>query len=456
MRENLNLTEGNISSTLAKLALPIMGTAFIQMAYNLIDIMWLGRLSTNAVAAAGTAGYFMWFGEGLVMISQIGLGVCVAQSYGREEYIEAKEYVSNGIQLDLGIAILYSLILYIFSSQIIGFFNINSIEVYNMSVDYLKIIAIGMAFHFLNPVLSVILNSSGNSITPFKVNTIGLIINIVLDPLLIFGFGPIKGLGVEGAALATVLSQVIVFLIFFILGKRTDRLYSHIKLWKKPEFTYIKRIVKLGFPAFLQISAHSSISMILTRIIADFGAVPIAVQSVGSKIESISWMTSDGFAAAITAFMGQNYGAKKYDRIKEGYRKAMEIVGGIGIFATLLLVLGARPLFKIFIPNDPQAIEVGVNYLRILGVSQFFMSVEIGTVGSFNGLGRTLTPAVVGVSLNALRIPLAIFLSRYTALALDGIWWSISISSVLKGIILPVLFIRLLRNNFNYNNDMIY
>src|SRR5699024_4810030 len=154
--------------------------------------------------------------------------------------------------------------------------------------------------------------------------------------------------------------------------------------------------------------------------------------------------------------MRQNYRAKKYDRIKEGYRKAMEIVGGIGIFATLLLILGARPLFKIFIPNDPQAIEVGVNYLRILGVSQFFMSVEIGTVGSFNGLGKTLTPAVVGVSLNALRIPLAIFLSRYTALALDGIWWIISISSVLKGIILPVLFIRLLRNNFNYNNDMIY
>lgn len=452
MRENLNLIEGEISSTLAKLALPIMGTAFIQMAYNLIDVMWLGRLSTNAVAAAGTAGYFMWFGEGLVMISQIGLGVTVAQSYGRREYDKAREYVSNGIQLDLFIAILYSLILYIFSRQIIGFFNIEDIEVYNMSVNYLKIIALGMAFHFLNPVLSVILNSSGNSVTPFKINTLGLLVNIILDPLLIFGLGPIKGLGVEGAALATILSQAIVFVIFIILGKSSDRLYSHVKLFTRPDFSHVKRIVKLGFPAFLQISAHSGISMILTRIIAEFGAIPIAVQSVGSKIESISWMTADGFSAAISAFIGQNYGAEKYDRIRKGYRKGMEIVGGIGIFATLLLIFGARPLFKIFIPNDPEALEIGVNYLRILGASQFFMSVEIGTAGSFNGLGRTLTPSVVGVSLNAFRIPLAIFLSGYTALGLNGIWWSISISSILKGTILPLLFIRVLRKNFQYNS----
>ncbi len=100
MTKNLNLTEGNIFKTITKLALPIMGTSFIQMAYNLTDIMWLGRLSTKAVAAAGTAGFFMWFGAGLILISQIGVGVGVAQSYGRNEIQEAKNFIANGIQLD--------------------------------------------------------------------------------------------------------------------------------------------------------------------------------------------------------------------------------------------------------------------------------------------------------------------------------------------------------------------
>src|SRR5699024_4579354 len=185
------------------------------------------------------------------------------------------------------------------------------------------------------------------------------------------------------------------------------------------------------------------------RLIAQFGSVPLAVQSVGSKIESISWMTADGFQAAIAAFVGQNLGAKKDDRIREGYRKGMGLVGGIGILATLLLILGGRSLFSIFVPDDPMAIEEGVRYLTILGFSQIFSTVEIGTAGAFNGLGRTLPPAITGVIFNVLRIPLAILLANYTSLALSGIWWSISISTIAKGIVLPLLFIRLMKKGFH-------
>lgn len=305
-----------------------------------------------------------------------------------------------------------------------------------------------MLFNFINPILSAILNSSGDSMTPFKINAVGLVFNMILDPLLIFGFGPIRGFGIEGAAVATVLSQIIVTTIFIVTGFRMSTLYTHTNLFKKPNAAYIRRITKLGFPAFLQTSAHSTISMVLTRIVAQFGSIPIAVQSVGSKIESISWMTAEGFSSAISAFMGQNYGAKKYHRIKEGYRKGMEIVGGIGIFATLLLVLAARPLFAIFVPRDILAIEEGARYLRILGLSQFFMTVEIGTGGAFNGLGKTMPPAIVGVILNALRIPLAILLADYTNLALSGVWWSVSITSIFKGIILVCLFARVLKRDY--------
>ena len=340
MARHLSLTEGNITNAIIRLSLPIMGTSFIQMAYTLIDIIWLGRLSTGAVAAAGVAGFFLWFGAGLVLISQVGMGTTVAQSYGRGEIDETKKYISSGFQLDIFIGIIYSLFLYIFREELIGFFNIDSIRVQIMAIDYTKIIAMGIIFYFLNPIFSTVLNSTGNSVTPFRINTIGLVFNIILDPLLIFGVGPIDGLGIKGAAIATISSQFIVTMMFIIIGIKTRSLYSKVKLFKKPEFLYIKKIAKLGFPAFIQSSVHSGIGMILTRVVAAFGSTAIAVQSIGSQIESLTWMTSEGFGLAMSAFIGQNYGAGKIHRIKEGYKKGMLIIGSIGLFATILFEIG--------------------------------------------------------------------------------------------------------------------
>ncbi|MFA9423713.1 MAG: MATE family efflux transporter [Sedimentibacter sp.] len=444
MNKNLKLTEGKIGSTLVKLALPIMGTAFIQMAYNLTDIMWLGRLSTGAVAAAGTVGFFLWFGAALVMITQVGVGVNVAQCLGRDDMESAKKYVSNGFQLDIVIALLYSLFLFSFRYGIIEFFNLSDPSVIKMAIEYLSIISIGIIFHFLNPVFSATLNSSGNSITPFKANTIGLVFNIILDPILIFGLGVIPALGIKGAAIATITSQFAVTMLFVFIGKYYNTIYSHVVLFIKPDMKIIKDIMKLGIPPSFQMGLHSVISMILTKIIAQFGPTAVAVQSIGSQIESISWMTSEGFSSSISAFVGQNYGAKKLDRIKDGYKQGMRILGGMGIIASFLLIFAARFLFTLFVPNDPIAIQEGAIYLKILGLSQFFMCVEIGTIGAFNGLGKTLQPTINGAVLNALRIPFAIILSS-TSLGLSGVWWSISLSSILKGIILFVWFKFVLR-----------
>ena len=439
MNNNINLTEGKIRSELTKLALPIMGTSFIQMAYNLTDIIWLGRLSTEPVAAAGTAGFFLWFASSLIMIAQVGIGVNVAQCNGRGDLESAKKYISNGFQLDFLIAVTYALFLFIFRHQLIGFFNLGDNTVIRMAVEYLTILPLGITFHFLNPVFSVILNNSGNSITPFKINAAGMAANIILDPILIFGFGPIPPMGIKGAALGTILAQFIVTVIFIISGKKNNATYSHVKLLIKPDMKIIKGIVKLGFPPFVQSGIHAIINMVITKIIAGFGPVAVAVQSIGSQIESLTWMTAEGFSTAISAFTGQNYGAKKPKRIRKGYKEGIKILGTIGILTSLLLIFGAKFLFTIFIPDDPEAISEGVNYLRILGLSQFFVSIEIGTTGAFNGLGRTMPPTVNGVVLNALRIPAAMILGS-TAIGLTGVWLSISVSSILKGIIIYIWF----------------
>lgn len=443
--ENRQLVEGNISKALVRLAVPIMATSFVQMAYNLTDMLWLGRVGTKAVAAAGTAGFFTWFGSALFMIPKIGAEVGVAQSIGREDIDSAKKYAANTLKLDILIALIYSAILMTFRHQIIGFFRLGDKEVIQMATDYLLIISFGLLFYFLNPVFSGIFNGSGNSSTPFKINTAGLITNMILDPIMIMGIGPFPKMGIKGAAWATIIAQFVVTLIFIFTSRKKSVLLKELNLLKIPfDKEYIKIILKLGLPVAIHQGLFSSIAMVIARIIAQWGPIPVAVQKVGSQIESISWMTAGGFSTAISAFVGQNYGAGKLERIREGYKKGLQIVGSIGIFATILLIFGAQPVFKLFIPDDPEALEIGIRYLRILGISQLFMTIEIASQGAFNGLGRTVPPSLVSVTFNALRIPAALILSS-TFLGLDGVWWSISISSVFKGTVLTTWYLIVLK-----------
>ena len=189
----------------------------------------------------------------------------------------------------------------------------------------------------------------------------------------------------------------------------------------------------------------TSISMIIARLIAGFGDSAVAVQKVGSQIESISWMTADGFAAAVNSFVAQNFGAGNKPRVRKGYSCSMKVVLVWGIFCTLLLILCPGPIFKIFIPEDG-LLPLGIDYLQILGVSQLFMCIEITTAGAFSGLGRTVPPSIVSVILTGARIPMALALSA-TPLGLNGVWWSITISSIFKGLVLLFWYIRYSRKN---------
>lgn len=197
-------------------------------------------------------------------------------------------------------------------------------------------------------------------------------------------------------------------------------------------------ILKIGFPSAVQTMIYSGISMIITRMVTAFGDTAIAVQRVGGQIESISWMTADGFAAAINSFVGQNYGAGQLKRVKDGYFTAVKINFVWGLFCSALLIFGAEPIFRIFI-HEPEVVRNGMDYLKILGVSQMFMCEELLTVGAFSGLGKTMQASVISVLLTSARIPLALLLLG-TPLGLNGIWWAITISSIVKGIVYVISF----------------
>ena len=278
----------------------------------------------------------------------------------------------------------------------------------------------------------------GNTVTTFRVTTIGLLINLILDPVLIFGMGPIPKMGVAGAATATVLAQVIVFVLYLKAIWQEPVIFRNLHLLKPVKKEQIKKIVKIGFPSAIQDSLFSAISMVIARLVAGWGDAAVAVQKVGSQIESISWMMAGGFSTAVNAFIAQNYGARKKDRIKKGYRTALLIMGAWGIFTSFLLLAFPEFFFRIFI-KEPEVIPMGVDYLRIIGISELFMCLEGAATGAFQGLGKTIPPSVTGITFNLLRIPAAMLLSK-TALGLNGIWWVLSFSCILKGTVLPLWY----------------
>lgn len=443
MDNNINLLEGNIFKGLIKLAIPIMATSFLQMAYNLIDMIWIGRIGSLSVAAVGTAGFLMWLGMALVIMPKIGAEVLVSQSIGKQDKINAKNSARSALQLVILFGIIYAIILIVFNKPLIAFFNIKDEYVVNMAMEYLKIIGYGVVFAFMNPVFTAIYNGYGNSSIPFKINAIGLIINIILDPILIFYFD----MGVKGAAIATVIGQITVSLVFIAKIKYGHDIFEEFNLFKQIDKKIIKEIVKLGMPISIRSGLFTIIAMIIARIIAFWGPIPIAVQKIGTQIEALSWMTSEGFATATSTFIGQNYGAKNYSRVKEVYFKSIIIMTVIGFIVSILFIVFPKQIFSMFI-NEKEALEQGIVYLRILGISQMFMCVEITTSGAFNGLSKTIYPSVISVVFNVLRIPMALLFSA-TILGLNGIWWAISISSIMKGIFVFFGFLYLSKKLFS-------
>ena len=443
VKKNIDLLNGNILTSLTELALPIMATSLVQTAYNLTDMAWIGMVGSDAVAAVGAAAMYTWLSSGVAALARMGGQVKSAHAYGEGNRREAVQYGKGALQLALVLAAAYGIITNLFAGPLIGFFHLNSSLVVKDAIVYLRIACGLILFAFIGQTLTGLYTASGNSRTPFVANCIGMGANIVLDPLLIFGLGPIHGMGVAGAAVATVTAQFIVSLVLVISMRKDPVLAAQMRIWIPTPLSNIKTMVRIGFPAAIQSMLYCGISMVLTRFVTAWGDTAVAVQRVGGQIESISWMTADGFGTAINAFVGQNYGAGNLKRGKKGYMTASAIMFIWGIFTTCLLIFGAAPIFSLFI-HEPEVIPAGADYLRIIGFSEMFMCVELMTVGALSGMGKTMEASVITIILTTARIPLAVILGG-TALGLNGIWWALTISSIVKGIIFFGYYLHIMK-----------
>jgi len=333
------------------------------------------------------------------------------------------------------LAVLYISYGVFFNHHFVGIFNIDNDTVVTQSMSYLRIVtAFGMAYFMVN-LFNGVYDGLGKTINTFYIMAVGLGLNMALDPILILGFG----MGVQGAALATGISQTVTLLIYIIIYL-SPKAPAKLRFLTQTNKDEMKRIFTLGLPVGVQSMAMTIIAVYLGVLVADYGPRVMSVSRIGAMIEALSWMIAAGFQVALAAFVGQNFGAGQFNRVKQGYKTSMSLLVPYGLAINALLFFAAEPLFALFIDNEA-TLRHGVAYLRILSISQLFMILDMVTAGAFNGLGKTYIPSAVQIIGNGLRIPLAYLLMGMFDEPFHGIWWAISISSLFKGIVLVTLFL---------------
>jgi len=428
MQGTKNLTSGPIHRQLFNLAVPIMGTSFVQMAYSLTDMAWVGRLGSESVAAIGSVGILTWMTNSISLLNKVGSEVSVGQSIGAQNAPDARSYASHNLTLSLIISICWGLILFVFAEPVMQIYKLEP-AITAKAVNYLRIVATAFPFIFLSASFTGIYNASGQSKIPFMISGIGLLLNMILDPLFIFGFG----WNTEGAAIATWVSQATVLGLFIFRLKKRKEVLGGFAFFTKLESRFVKRIFKLGLPVAILNTLFSIINLFMARTASLYGGhIGLMTLTAGGQLEAIAWNTSQGFSTALSAFVAQNYAAGKNDRVLGAYATTLKMTAVFGTFCTLLFVFWGSELFSLIVP-DPQAYKAGGVFLRIDGYSMLFMMLEITTQGLFYGTGRTIPPAVISIGFNTLRIPLAMLLASI-GMEITGVWWAISLTSIAKGI----------------------
>jgi putative MATE family efflux protein len=410
------------------------------MSYNLTDMFLLGRVGSGAVASSGIAGMYVWLASGFLLTGKVGAEIGVSQNMGKHNIDEALLFSSNAIFLAAVMGLACFVLGVSFHEGLIGFFGIQEERVALDAQAYLSIVSAAAPAVFICAAIAGTFNGAGNSRVPFFINSAGLVLNASLDPIFIFTLD----MGVRGAAIATAIAQCVALAMSVAaLKMKKDRPFKRFVFFRRINMRLVSKILRWSAPIVIESVLFTFFTMFISRFVAEFGASAIAVYRVGSQIESLCWLIGIGFATAVTAFVGQNYGAGRWDRIRGGLRIAAVFAFIWGALVMLLMMTVGGALFGFFLP-DPSLIDMGVVFLRILAFCQIFGCLEAIASGAFRGFGITLPPSFVSVTSNALRVPLAYALSK-TGMGLGGIWLGVTIGASFRGLWVFLWFLKELR-----------
>ncbi len=435
-------TQGPILGALVALAVPIVATNIFQTLYQLIDTFWVGRLGAGAVAAVSLSFPILFFmvsaGGGMAVAG----GILVAQNFGARDEEAVDHAAGQTLIVVATVSGVLSVAGFILSAPLLSLFGPET-EVAEMAIGYLKISFLGLVAVFVYFVFQSLLRSVGDVNTPMIVVSGTVVLNFFLDPLLILGYGPVPALGVVGAAWATIGAQGLAGVIgmgILFSGRYGVRLrLRHLR----PDRAVVSKILHLEIPSSIEQSTRALGIAVMMLLVAGFGTTVIASYGIGTRILSFIIIPAMGLAVATTTVVGQNVGAWQNDRANSAARMGMT-AGFLALSAAgVLLFLFAAPVIRAFVPDEPEVVQIGARFIRIMALAFGFFGVQMVMSGALAGAGNTI--AAMGLSIMAfwvLRFPIAWTLSITVGLGPDGIFWAFPISNVVSAVVALTWFLR--------------
>lgn len=437
---NNKLTEGSIIKALIYLAGPIMLANLLQATYQLTDSFWVGRLGEKAVAAIAVSIPIVF------LLTSLGVGFAIAGSTFVAQYFGAKNQkmvnhaATQTMIMIIFISTLLSIIGFLFSDTILRIMNVPQ-DIAPIANSYMRIVFLSLLPNFCFMMFQSIMRSIGKPKIPLYIVLLSVIINFFIDPILMFGYGPIPRLEVMGTAYATMGTQTIAALIgLLILFSGKYGIHLKIKGFK-PDWIFIKKSFWIGLPASIEQSTRSLGMVVMTSIISGFGTMAVASYGAGSNIIQLVIIISIGLAISTSALAGQNIGAGKIDRAeKTTYLSIKLSFIGLSIIGIIIFLL-APNLIKFFIPNNTDIIREASYFLKIVAFSFGLIGIQMSVNAVLQASGNTLTSMFLTLSSQWLiQLPLAFFMSRFTELGLSGVWLAFPITNIIMTFISIIIF----------------
>jgi len=441
MKTTEQITSGPIAKTIVSLAVPVVLGSFMEIALTVVNFFWVGKLGKVAQDAITSSMVVNWTVFSSIAIVTIGLSAVVARRIGEKELQRASEASQQGMWLALILGGVITAAGFVLTPHILNFMHAGE-ETQRHAIPYLQIFFVSATLFALYDTGCAVFRAAGNTKTPLIVGSSMILLNLILDPLFIFGFGPFPELGVPGASVATTISIFLACCMMLYLLRRGKAGFPVARLFAlKPQVSEMLKIARIGLPITIQSLTFIVVYFFLIRIVHSYGEAAGAAMGIGNRMESISYLTCSGFAIAASTMVGQNLGAKLPERASRCAWGA----AGIAILITCLIgamfVIVPHWITGIF-TSDPEVHAIATDYLIILGLSQFTMAIEIVLEGAFSGAGDTLAPMLVLIPGAVIRVPLAYWLCFHLNWGINGVWWTLTITTTIKASFLALWFRR--------------
>lgn len=414
-----DLTVGKEGKNILIFTIPLLIGSVFQQMYNIIDSIVVGRfIGKEALAAIGNAFPIMFTLIALIIGIAFGGTVIISQYFGAKEYDKVRKTIGTLYILMFSMAAFLSLIGLIFIDPILSLVDIPE-DIYHEAKSYIQIIIGGIIVFFGFNGTAAILRGLGDSKTPMYFMIISTLTNIFLDVLFVVKFQ----WGIEGAAWATIISQGGAFITAVIYLNKTHKLIS-IRLKDFVfDYTIFLQSLRIGLPTGFQHTFVALGMMALIKIVNNFGTDVIAAYSVAGRIDAIAMQPAMVFSQGLAAFVGQNIGAGRHDRVKKGLQVTLLMSSVVSIVLSLLIITFRTDLMGLF-NRDSEVMRIGGEYLLIVSAFYILFSIMFTYGGALRGAGDTLIPMFITLfALWVVRIPIAWRLSE--RIGETGIWWSI-------------------------------